>query len=181
MKKTIIVFGLISGIIISVFMLSSIAVCYGDADFQGNMIVGYAAMLLSLSFVFVGVKNYRDKYNGGVISFGKAFRVGLYIALIASTLYVLTWLVSYYTFFPDFMDKYTDFTLREARESGLGEAEIKKKVDEMAWYREMYQNPLFVILFTYFEILPVGLFATLVSALILKRKPKVNGELKVES
>jgi len=57
------------------------------------MLVGYAAMLLAFSLVYVGVKSYRDRENGGVICFGKAFQVGLLISLVASTIYVITWMI----------------------------------------------------------------------------------------
>jgi hypothetical protein len=39
----------------------------------------------------------------------------------------------------------------------------------------MYKNPLLFILMTYAEILPVGILIALISALILKRKPKEPG------
>jgi len=44
----------------------------------------------------------------------------------------------------------------------------------MAEFKEMYKNPLYVVLITYTEVLPVGLIVALVSALILKRKNKAE-------
>lgn len=172
MKKNVFVFGALAGLIVSVFMVCSIALCYGKEQFEGNVVIGYAAMIIAFSFIFVGIRNYRNKYNGGVISFGKAFRVGLYITLIASTIYVLVWLVDYYVFIPDFMDKYATHIIEATEKSGVSQAELSKKMEEMAGYQKMYQNPLFVILLTYVEILPVGLVVTLISSLLLKKKRK---------
>jgi len=171
MKKNVLIFGSIAGAIITTFMVFSVAVYCSTGDFDHGMWMGYGAMLIAFSFVFIGIKNYRDKYNGGVITFGQAFKTGLYISLIASTMYVAVWLIDYYFFIPDFMDKYSDHMIREAQSAGASQAEIDKKLSEMATYKEMYKNPLFVILLTYAEILPLGLLITLISAFILKRKP----------
>lgn len=115
MKKNVLVFGLISGAIVTAMMFYAVSVCYNDPNFEPNMVLGYAAMLAAFSFVFVGIRNYRNKYNGGVITFGKAFKVGFLITLIASTMYVVGWLIDYYLFVPDFMDKYTQHVLNTAK------------------------------------------------------------------
>ncbi len=138
------------------------------------MLYGYAAMVVAFSFVFVGIKNYRDKYCNGVITFGKAFKTGFYITLIASTMYVITWLIVYYLFIPDFMEKYSEHIINAAKAAGETASEIDAKIAEMKPYQEMYKNPLFVVLLTYMEILPVGLLITAISALILKKKPMVT-------
>ncbi|MDB5126253.1 DUF4199 domain-containing protein [Mucilaginibacter sp.] len=172
MKKNVIVFGLISGLIVSVLMVIGMAWCYKSGNHDGNMILGYASMLLAFSLIFVGVKNYRDKYNNGVISFGKAFKIGLYISLIASTMYVLAWLIDYYLFMPDFMDKYAAHEMAKAQSSGASAADIAAKVKEISYMKRMYSSFIWVVLFTYMEILPVGLIVSLITAFILKRKAK---------
>jgi ABC-type sugar transport system permease subunit len=175
MKKNAFVFGLVSGLIITAFMIYSSINCYYNANFKSNEVVGYAGMLIAFSFIFVGIKNYRDKYNNGVISFGKAFKVGFFITLIASTLYVLVWVIEYYVFVPDWMDKYCTHMINEAKSNGVSQLELDKTNAQMNSYREMYKNPLFVVLLTYVEVLPIGLVISLISALILKRKTKHGG------
>lgn len=171
MKKNVWVFGIITGLIISSFMLYAARECYTNPDMETNDVVGYAGMIAVFSLIFVGIKNYRDKYNDGAITFGKAFKTGLYITLIASSMYVLVWLIDYYVFIPDFLDKYIPHVLKDATEDGATQQELQEKTAEMASFKEMYQNPLFVILITYSEVFPVGLIISLVSALLLKRKP----------
>jgi hypothetical protein len=178
MKKNVLVFGSISGLIITAMMVGSSIWLYNDQDFKGNMILGYAAMLLSFSFIFVGIKNFRDKYNDGFITFGKAFKTGFLIALISSTCYVLVWQVEYYFFIPDFMEKYSAHVIKEIKESGATEAVLDAKITEMKKMSEAYKNPIIQILITYSEVLPLGVLISLISALILKKKPK---EVKIQS
>jgi hypothetical protein len=177
MKKNVWIFGSIAGLIISLFMVYTTRECYTNPDMQANDVVGYAGMLAVFSLIFVGIKNYRDKYNGGIISFGDAFRTGLYISLIASSMYVLAWLVEYYIFIPDFLDKYIPHVLKEASRNGATAAELQEKATEMADFKELYKNPLFVIVISFLEVFPIGLIVTLISSLILKRKP--NGSKPV--
>jgi len=177
MKKIILIYGFIAGLIVSVLMLSSVnylSHCNGNVDYDTSMFIGYASMLLAFSLVFVGIRNYRNQYHGGVISFGKAFKIGMVIVLIASTVYVLSWLVDYFFFIPDFMDKYAAHMLGQLKASGASEMEIASQTKEMADFAVMYKNPFFNAMMTYMEILPVGLLVTLISSLILKRKTEKN-------
>jgi len=172
MKKTILIYGLIAGIVVAIPMLFTANLCHADSnfDYTKSMVIGYATMIIAFSLVFVGIRNYRNNYNNGVISFGKAFQVGLLIALVASSMYVIGWLIDYYCFIPDFAEKYSAHELEQLRTKGASAAEIADKTKEMASFIKMYKNPLVVILMTYAEILPVGLIVTLISALILKKK-----------
>jgi hypothetical protein len=177
MKKNIIIYGLIAGVIVSVLMLASInyySHCEGKVDYGTSMLIGYASMLLAFSLVFVGIRNYRDKYNGGIISFGKAFKVGILMVLIASTIYVVAWMIDYFFFIPDFAEKFAAHSIDELKASGASQLEIDKQTKEMANFAIMYKNPFFNAMMTYVEILPVGLIVTLISSFILKRKAVTN-------
>lgn len=173
MKKLVIIYGLICGLVVITPMLVLTNTATKSGSFEGAMLLGYATMVLAFSLVFVGIRNYRNKYNDGIIGFGKAFKVGILIVLIASTVYVIGWLVDYYLFLPDFPDKYAAYEIEKLRAAGASQASIDKQVKEMAEFKEMYKNPVIVVLFTYLEILPVGLIVTLISALVLKRKQAV--------
>lgn len=141
-----------------------------------SMMIGYAGMLISFSFVFVGIKTHRDKDLGGVITYGRGVGVGLLIALLASTMYVITWAIIQKTVYPHFMDEFSqhmiasiDTTGKSAEEIVTMRAEMTKQAAEM---KASYSNPIFFALWTYTEILPVGILVTLISAAILRRKPK---------
>jgi hypothetical protein len=170
MKKNVIVFGSIAGFIVSAFMAVSMFLFSKNSNFEGGMVLGYTSMLIAFTFIFVGIKNYRDKYNNGLITFGKGFKIGLFIALIASTFYVITWVIEFNFFIPDFMEVYAEQTIKQVRESGASQLEIDKQLVEMAEYKELYKNPLFLVFITYMEILPLGIVVSIISAFILKRK-----------
>lgn len=175
MKRTVITNGLIAGIIVSVFMTISMLICKYNPNWEAtsySMLVGYLSMLIAFSMIYVGVKSFRDNYQDGSISFGKAFRIGLGITLIASTLYVVSWALVYHFVMPDFMDNYANNMLKRAATSATA-AELQQKAAEMANMKEMYKNPVFFALFTYAEILPVGVVVSLIVALILKRRKEV--------
>lgn len=102
MKKTVWIFGLIIGGILAANMVAMVQMVY-SGKFKGNDFVGYAALVVIFSIIFFGIRNYKNKQNAGLISFGKAFKIGTLIAFIGSTVYVVVWLFYYYLFVPDFM------------------------------------------------------------------------------
>jgi len=172
MKRNVLVFGVISGLIATVTMLISMEIVINNPQYHGSMWVGYGSMIVAFSLIFVGIKNLRDKFNNGFITFGKAFKTGLLIAIIGSTMYVIGWMIDYYCFHPDFMQLYTASVLSNAKASGADAAEMARQQAQMASYTQMYKNPLMLAVLTYMEILPVGIVIALTAALILKRKPE---------
>jgi len=168
MKKIVITFGLISGAILSLMMVATIPFM-DRIGFQRAEIIGYTTMVLSFLMVFFGIRSYRDAI-GGSITFGRAFKVGILVTLISCACYVITWEILYFNFARDFMDKYSEYMVEQARASAASPEVLQTQIAEMKKFKELYQNPFFNVAITFIEPFPVGLIMTVVSSAILKRK-----------
>jgi len=164
MNNIIVKNGLFGSIIVSALLVFVTMYMKANPEKEVSMMIGFAVMILAFFFVALGIKQQRDA-NNGLISFRNAFLTGFWITLIISTIYVLVWLIILYNFFPNFAEHYTDMAIQKASPE-----EVAKVTEEMNSFKEMYKNPIWVILFTYMEILPLGIVFSLVSALILKKK-----------
>jgi hypothetical protein len=173
MKKTIVKFGLISGVI-SAGLMSAAVPFMDKPGYNDGYLIGYTSIVLSFLLVFFGIRSYRDNEGNGQISFGKAFAVGIGITLISCVFYVATWEIIYFNFMPDFMDKYGDHMIARMRDSGASAAAIQARIEEFNKTKAMYKNPLINSAMTFIEPFPVGLLITLLSAAFLRRKPQAQ-------
>jgi len=173
MKKIIWTCGIIAGIISVSWGVAGDPMVGDSLSLNTRLIFGYATMILAFSLIFVAIKNYRDTYNNGQITFGKALGIGLLITLIASTVYVVVWMIDFSYFVPDYGDKYQAQAIAEMKASGVSAAELQKKAAEMASTMAKYKSSaIFRAMFTYLEIVPVGIVISLIAALILKKNAK---------
>jgi hypothetical protein len=169
MKKTVLTFGLISGLMISVLMGGSLLLA--DKIGSGHsMVLGYTIMVASFLFVYFGIRSYRDNVLGGQISLGRAFACGILITLVTTAFYVAMWEVLYFNFMPHFMDSYFAAQIHKVQSAGLDSATTAAQVAAIQHSQQLYQNPLVNIAYTVLEPLPVGLIITLISAFLLRRK-----------
>ena len=165
MTRTILTYGLISGVIA---ILGIIGTILAPGHSHSSVWLGYLIMLVALSAILLGVKQHRDQVLGGVIKFWPAFLVGLGIAVIAGLAYVAVWeaylALTHYTF----MDSYVDHILAAKRAAGVAGPAYQKLAAEMEAMRRNYANPLYRWPMTFVEIFPVGLLVALVSAALLR-------------
>jgi hypothetical protein len=145
--KYALIYGLLSGAVIMAVILGGSTLAPNAAIFS-TIWFGYTVMVVAMTFLFVGVKRYRDVEKGGVIRFLPALGMGLAIGLVAVIAYVAIWEIylaaTRYAFIEQFF-------------SGPDMAELR------AWYG----NPLNRMLATAWELTPVALVMTLVSAALL--------------
>jgi hypothetical protein len=169
MTRIILTYGLISGVVVIAGIMGSMLLKGGAP--HSSVWLGYLIMLVALSSILVGVRQYRDQALGGVIKFRTALLLGLGIAAVAGLAYVAVWevylAVTHYTF----MDKYVAQILETKRAAGVTGAPYEKLVAELETMRRRYANPLYRLPMTFAEIFPVGLLIAVVSAALL-RNPK---------
>jgi hypothetical protein len=169
MSKVVLTFGLLSGAVAAVMMFITLPFAE-RIGFDRSIFVGYTIIVISMLFVYFGVRSYRDNVLGGQMSFGKAFLAGLLITLTSSVCYVAAWLVMYYGFMPDFGSQYAAHLVEQARSAGGNQADIDAAIKQGQEAVQMLENPLTNAAVSFTEPLPVGLIVTLISAAVLKKR-----------
>lgn len=169
MRKTILKYGLISGLLCAAMM--AIATPLEDrVGYNHGYYIGYTLIVLSFLLVFFGIRSYREQESGGQITFTKAFAVGISITLITCVFYVLTWEIIYFNFTPDFMDKYAAFLVQKAHASGMSAAALQAQLAQIEKMKVLYNNVFYNAALTFLEPFPVGLAITLLSAAVLRKR-----------
>jgi hypothetical protein len=170
MKKLILTFGTIAGLVVTGSMLLSISLMMDNSNFDIGEIIGYLSMIIAFSTIFFAIKSYRDVQGKGRITFGKGFLIGLYITLVAATVYVVGWEIYYASYGDEFSQKYAQSMIDKAKAGGATPAAIRKKVQDMEEFKVMYDNPIIRVGMTFVEILPVGILVAIISAAILRKR-----------
>ena len=166
MRKIVLTYGLLAGLIVSLLMVVSWLVIKPESDVA--YVAGYAGMLIALSMIFFAIKSYRDNYSGGTITWSRGFMVGLYVSIIASVLYVIGWKIFSSIAMPDFWDQYAKHTIDAMKKHGASDAAILETTKQMEGYKNM--NPIVEWGMTFLEIFPVGIVISMICAAILRRK-----------
>jgi hypothetical protein len=168
MTRYILRFGIIAGLIVVLPMLVMWLRVPADGKPPGGMLESYLIMLVALSTVFVGIKQYRDRVLGGVIRFMPALLLGLGISAVAGVLYVLGWEICMAFGKFDFSAWYAKLIVESARASGADAAGMAKAAADAEEFRRSYANPLVRMAYTFIEIFPVGVLVSLISAALLR-------------
>ncbi len=172
MKKVILRTGIYCSLALILLFLFNIGVGK-KLSFETQEVIGYAGIILSLIFVYFGIRQFRDRVNGGTLSFGQGIKVGFLIVLIPALLFGV-FDVAYSTIiYPEFYDEYCSAQLAKLQQS-LPAAEYEVKAKQIKEQMELFRNnPLFQFIVMALTVIIVGFIITVISTLILrKNKPK---------
>ena len=165
MTSLIVRYGIVAGLIVTVPMLLQMLI---RGALTESLLLGYAIMIVALTAVFLGIKQYRDKQLGGVIRFLPALGVGLAISTVACVFYVVGWEISLAYCNCDFIGHYSNAMIEAAKARNASAAELQQAVTEADSFAKMYANPLVRMPITFIEMFPVGVLISLLSAGLLR-------------
>lgn len=166
MLRTILIWGLIGGVIVAGLMqLALIAIPeHNDA----SMWLGYLTMLIALSTIVLGIKQYRDQTGGGVISFWRGLAIGLGIAVVAAVIYAAAWEAYLAISGKDFIGEYNASMIARAQAEHASAEKLAAIRAQAAEFEAIYANPLMRFAMTMAEMLPVGVVVALLAAFALR-------------
>lgn len=167
MLRTILKYGVISGLVVGGFELVTFVVFSGMPPLKYGMVIGYTTMLIALSAVFVGIKHHRDVDRGGVIGFWPALGVGLGVSFIAGIFYVAAWEAVQAMTHMDFASSYAQAIIASEKAKGASAQTLAKLTADMETFKVQYANPMYRLPMTFVEIFPVGVLVSLISAALL--------------
>jgi hypothetical protein len=172
MKKSVIRFGTYASLILLLTgVLNYVIAANAHLSYSQQEIGGYASILVSMIFVFIGIKQYRDKLNGGTISYLTALKLGFLIVLFPSVAFGV-FDVLYVKFMdPGFMDKYYNAAMEQMKAT-MPPAEYLEKSKMMASEMKLFSNPFAQFLIMFLTVLAIGTVVAALSALILQKKIK---------
>ena len=146
---------------ISYFFLSSLSLGVQE-------IYGYLSILVSLAFVFFGVKAYRNLECNGKISFFKALGVGLLVTLFPSVLFGAYNVIYVEYIDPDMAANYYQVMIDQAKLDYSG-SELAEKIAEMKRMKEMFSSPFMNFLLMASTVFFVGVVVSVISAVALRK------------
>ncbi|GAB4518927.1 MAG: DUF4199 domain-containing protein [Parvularculaceae bacterium] len=167
MIRTGVIFGAIAGLTAITIMIAGLTLSK-EGGFFASQWFGYLVMILALSMIYFGVKRHRDRELGGIITFGRALGLGLFIAAIAGIAYIAVWEIYLAATGRDFISGYAEAVMAQHEANGLAGAALEAERARMEQLIARYDNPLFRLAITFTEIFPVGVLVATVSAALLR-------------
>ena len=152
MEITIKKFGLYGFVLALVLFLGGLTFGKG-MDFSTQEVIGYLTMIVSLSFVFFGIKHFRDRENNGTLGFRKGVLIGLLISAFTAVGIAVADFIYTTAINPDFFEEYSAVMRAEG---------FKGEIPDY--------GSGFLALMMFLIVMIIGLIISLISALILQRE-----------
>jgi Protein of unknown function (DUF4199) len=176
MQKTVFRFGFYGMGIMLVISLILFLTLHGKQNWEVQEVIGYISIVISLLFVYFGIRHWRDNYNAGRLSFGQGLKLGTLITLFPSVAFGLfTWL-EMNVLDPEFSDKYYAYYVEKLKASTPPD-QWQQALQKLESEKEMFSSPFLQIGVMFLTVFLIGIVITVISSLILQRSISLRSEV----
>ncbi len=172
MKQVIFRYGLYSAFAIVVLSAIHLFVVMPNSSWDTGEIYGYLTMILSMIFVFMGIRYYRDHVNHGFLSFKEGLKLGALIVLIPAVCFGLFDILYTQVLNPSWGDEYYGYYMEKIKASTPAD-QVEEKLQKLQKDKEMFANPLFQFFLMALTVYISGFIVTIISSLTLRKNKAV--------
>ncbi|MBK7477615.1 MAG: DUF4199 domain-containing protein [Haliscomenobacter sp.] len=164
-------FGLIASMIL--IALGLVAQVAGLSDPSnpsgpGGIAMNILTYGIMIAAIVMAVKQHRDTELGGLISFKRAFGLGMFVILIIGAI-TMVWTFVYMSYInPDMVDQIMEAAQEKQQAQGLSDEQLEAASGMMG----MIMKPWFMAISAFVGTLLIGLIISLIVAAIMKKEAK---------
>lgn len=152
-------------------ILGGLLVAWSMMVFMADLLqaswAGWVNTVIFVGALFLGVSRYRKVNLDGYVSFGKAWRIGVVMALYAAVISAIYAAVLYIIIAPDLVAEMQKLVLSEMLKDPNMSYEVAGYVKKIM---EKSLQPAFMPMYNFIEVVLSGMFFSLIVALILKKE-----------
>ena len=150
-------------------LVTTFLIFRGNERWELQEVVGYTTIILSLLFVYFGIRHWRDNYNSGQLSFGQGLKLGTLITMFPSVAFGLFSWLEMSVLDPEFSNRYYAHYVQKIKAS-TPPGELQAGLEKLEAEKEMFASPLAQFGFMFLTVFFIGIIITVISSLILQRK-----------
>lgn len=169
MQKTIFRFGFYGIAVMATISLIIFIVFKENHNWEIQEVLGYATIILSLLFVYFGIRHWRDKYNSGRLSFSQGLKLGTLITLFPSIAFGLFTILETLVLDPEFGEKYYGHLAQKIKASTPPD-KLQAALEKLQSEKEMFSSPFIQFALMFLTVFLIGVVITVISSLVLQRK-----------
>lgn len=165
MRQHVLKNGLILGLTVVIFQLVTYIF-----ELYNNQYLGWGIYILIILLVFYSIRSFRDKMNGGFITFGQAFGLGTMIVLVGTAISSFFSFIYMQFIDPGMVDTIKELQLRAMQEQNIPDEQMEMSIKMM----KVWMKPWIMAVSGLLANMVMGTIINLILAGILQRKPIVQ-------
>jgi len=170
MTKTILRFGLYGALVEVLFFFVSLIISgVTKANYEVLKINCYPAIIVCISLTYFGIRYYRDKINGGSITFYDALKLGILIVLIPAVCFGFSDALYDTLLDPHFYDRLESDKIKQIHQN-ISATELPVRLKTFKAQLDFYRKPYVNFLVMFLTVTAPGIVVSVISAFILQRK-----------